>query len=281
MNEYTSPIPLDATPVRIPIDATTPRAIGIINIVLGLLMMLCGAYTVVNALMLPFMAKAMEGMQAQIEADMQRQMQQAAQPAEDAAAEGTKAPDGEPDSDEDAAEGQAGDGPAAGPTLQSPPPIPMMDMGKFFQIFEDPALMAFTLIDGISGALLNLLLLISGVGLLGIKEWGRKLSLWLAGLKMVRLVLLYGVAIFVIAPLMGQAMGDMVDDMFAKMPPGGGQQPPPGTFATVYTTMITVTYVGMIVVGFVYPIITLLLLRRPRVLAAFQRQSASSSAAST
>src|SRR5262249_47445633 len=53
-----------------------------------------------------------------------------------------------------------------------------------------PWLARYLWADVVTGPVLNLLLLVSGVGLILLKGWGRTLALWTAGLKILRLLLL-------------------------------------------------------------------------------------------
>ena len=78
------------------------------------------------------------------------------------------------------------------------PAAGMMDwkrMGVF-----DPKLIAWTWTEILTGLAVNLMLLASGIGLVQYKSWGRKLGVWTAAAKIVRLVLVYGYCTMVIVP---------------------------------------------------------------------------------
>jgi hypothetical protein len=113
----------------------------------------------------------------------------------------------------------------------------------------------------------NVLMLISGVGLIRLREWGRKLAVWVAALKIVRLIVLYGIFIMVMVPIFVKLILDMFEEMAQSLPPGAGR-PPIAGMTTMFGTMFSVSAVAVMILGSIYPGIVLWLLTRPGVKAA-------------
>jgi len=128
----------------------------------------------------------------------------------------------------------------------------------------------------ISGPILNFLMLISGIGLLRLKRWGRVLGVWVSLLKVIRLVgLAVFLTVYVIPPVMGSIGDFMKTDAgkatLSKFKRVQGNQPAP---ASPEEIMDAINVVGPIAVitftclGVIYPLITLIVLtRRPAKLA--------------
>jgi hypothetical protein len=242
---------------------TARKLIGTLNVLFASVMMLCGACSGVGLLMQVAMAPLSEGVQQQMQEAMaaqskveQQKIIDDLQSQEDAAT-----------SDEEkaalAARRQA---------LEQQPPaeLPMADM---MGAYRDPAFLGYLITDFATGLLLNVLLFASGIGLLAAKAWGRKLGVWVAALKIVRLVAVYGFAVTFVVPVFSQKMGDMMDKMMAQAQqrqqqkqPGAPPMPPMGkTVGTFYGIALTSGAVLMILFGAIYPIIMLWVLTRPKV----------------
>ncbi|CAN5892966.1 hypothetical protein BH23PLA1_BH23PLA1_07750 [soil metagenome] len=146
----------------------------------------------------------------------------------------------------------------AGP--QTPAGFAMLSMG-----FQLPALTYWSWADSTTSILFNSLMIVAGVGLLRLRSWGRSLGLWVAGLKIVRLVVIWGLWILVVTPEMAEQLGNTVDEMMAQQ---GGPGPPPGMFKMMYAVMYSAMGVAMILLGSIYPAIVIWLLRKPGVKAA-------------
>lgn len=113
---------------------------------------------------------------------------------------------------------------------------------------------------------LNLLMIASGVGLLQRVEWGRKLGLWAAGAKLARLVIVYGFFMVLVVPPLSRELGEAVGGQLAAQ--GGGMPAGMPNMTQVYAVMYTAIGVSSIVLGAIYPIITLVMLAKPGVRAA-------------
>lgn len=113
---------------------------------------------------------------------------------------------------------------------------------------------------------LNLLMLAAGVGLVMRAEWGRKLGIWDAWLKIVRLVLVYGYMAVAIIPEFSSAMARFAIESIARQQQAMGKPMPAGltfeTLAFIYSVAMTVAIVGTILFGSIYPAVSLWLLSR-------------------
>jgi len=232
------------------------KTIGTLNIIFGagllLLGLCCGLQLFAQMTLAPmFTAQSQQQMQAALIAERQQQVQRLRD--QEKAAK----------SDEEKAELQT-----QIKNLEAMPPPKMPDFTKVYGT-DDPRVVGYWITDFVSGMILNLLLLISGIGLLTVKEWGRKLGVWVAGLKIVRLLALYGFAIIVIVPLTTERIIQMMKEMQENFPPGPQKAAPSlEEMATVMGTMMTVSFVATIVLGAIYPVVALIVLTRPSVKAA-------------
>jgi hypothetical protein len=237
----------------------TPKVIGILNIVFGSLLMLCGICfglsLAMQFTMAPMFAMQQQEFQQLQQADRAQKLkdlenrEQAAQDEKEKAAI--------------QAQQQA---------LKAQPLLKLPDMAKFT---EAAGLQTYTIVDVVTGLILNILMVVSGIGLVSYKAWGRRLGLWVAACKIVRLVIVYGFFILVVVPNLSKALTEMFQEMFAQMaqaaPPGGPRIPGQAELAqmgTVFGTMYSGMAIGMIVLGVVYPVLVLIFLSRPHVKAA-------------
>jgi hypothetical protein len=233
-----------------------PKTIGILNIVFGSLLLLCVicsglSLAMQSAMMGPMFAAQQQQLQQIQEADRQQKLleldnlEQAAQ------------------NDNEKAAIQA-----RRQALKAQPVPKMPDMAKFMQ---NRSLQVYGIADFVTGLILNVLMVVSGIGLVCYKEWGRQLGLWVAALKIVRLVALQTTFILVVVPDMTKAFTDMFQEMFqevAKAGPPGQRVPGAAEIAQMGTAMgimYTAMAIGMVILGVIYPIIVLILLSRPRV----------------
>ncbi len=241
-----------------PPRTSIPKTIGILNIVFGALLMLCSVCVGLNLAVQSSMGPALAGQQQQfqqmMEAERQKQLQDLKNREQAAKDEKEKA-----------------DIQAQEKTLRAQPLPKMPDMSK---LAETEGLRTYGIADVVSGLILNVLMIVSGIGLVAYKEWGRKLGLWVALLKIVRLIAVYGFFLLVVVPGLTRAFSSMFQEMadqMAKAAPPGQPAPKAAELAQVGTT-VGIVYaafaVAMIVLGAIYPIIVLILLSRARVRAA-------------
>lgn len=131
--------------------------------------------------------------------------------------------------------------------------------------------------DLVTGPVLNLLMLASGMGLIQMKEWARKMALWIAGVKLARLVLLSGVLMAVVIPRTEAVMERVAatplgEVLVARLNSDNAELGTKNPAAVIYTTrnlpaeVTLIQYVlaiMVLIVGSIFPTLTLILLTRP------------------
>jgi hypothetical protein len=173
--------------------------------------------------------------------------------------------------------------------LESKPPrlAEQVDFGKVNA--DLPWLSRYLWADLLSGPVLNLLLLVSGIGLILTKSWGRALALGTAGLKIARLAVLNGFLAVMVVPHLSEAA-----DQFARSDFGatvvkhamdqqaarqkGASAPAPAAVQLSATDLVQVLracgygYAAMnLCLGAIYPAVVLIVLTRPGARAACAR----------
>jgi hypothetical protein len=149
---------------------------------------------------------------------------------------------------------------------------------------ELPWLSRYLWADALSGPVVNLLWLGSGVGLVLCRGWGRTLALWTAWIKVARLLLLNGLLALVVIPHLCRAA-----DQFARSEAGdavvsyamsqqglgrggaGAPTEPKLTPADVVQIMQRMGYgyaATFLCLGAIYPVVVLIVLSRPSARAA-------------
>jgi hypothetical protein len=229
----------------------TPRLLGIFSVVFASELLIAGICMGGYVSIMPMFSRMMDATTTQLEA--QGKTRKAAELA--ALAEKEKAAKTDEQKIEIAAERKA---------IEARPLSPMagaMDVNKV--TMGDPAFIGYSWADVVSGIVLNVLLLASGIGLLSWRPWARTLGVWTAFLKIVRLVVVYGYFVIVIVPPYCERLGKVVEEMMTSQgtpaPVGGG------FFVKMYTVMYTGMGLGMMLIGAIYPAILLWLLTRPAV----------------
>jgi hypothetical protein len=234
-------------------DPGTAKTIGVLNMVFGVCLILCvgcyGASVLMQSLMAPAMAAQQEQMQLAMKANREQQLVQIKQ--QESAAKG-----------EEKARLQA-----QRKALESQVEPKMPDFSHMYGL-DDPLVQGYYLTDVATGFALNVALLVSGIGLINLKEWGRRLALWVAGLKIARLVALYGFYLVVIVPIILQRMTTGFQELGRAAQQGAGGAGPPATFGATFGTVMAAAAAMMVVLGVIYPIIVLILLSRRGVKAA-------------
>jgi len=145
----------------------------------------------------------------------------------------------------------------------------MPDMSKVTDMMKAPGYQAYIWTDMISGLVLNLAMLISGISLLGLKEAGRRMALWTFGLKIVRLCTMALLMIIIIIPITSR----MSSEMMTEMTKGGAGMPPTAVFGDMGKLQAALGSVQAVlgaVFGSIWPIIGIVLLTRPGTRAACQ-----------
>ncbi len=232
-------------------DSYTAKTLGILNVVLrpgGL--MACGVCQNFYA-MLPSLAGFANDAVIQDQAKRGRGPARPEDPGVEGQGKGRRRESSERDeikADREALEAEAEVKPQR-PTMLSAPGL------------KDPRFLGHFLVDLISNLALNLLLLISGVGLIFLRSWGRMLAVVVAWVKIVRLFVLAVSVTLVVAPFAATVLSAMEKDMAAAAP----KAPPGPSIAAAVSMGLTAAAWGMFVVGTVYPAVLIWLLGRPSV----------------
>ena len=236
-----------------------PTVIGLLNIIFGSLLSLCiicsSFYMMIQvAIGAPMMAVQQQQLQVVIQAERQKKLQQL-QEQEKAAKD----------------EKERADLQARQKELEAQPIPKMPDFTRFIRNDE---FQIYVVVDYLTGFVLNIIMLISGIALMRLKEWGRITAIWVAIVKILRLIALNAVFALVVVPVMVKdftsMMREFIDEM-AKAAPPGQPMPAPGEMAQVGTILgivSTVTAIGMVIFGAIYPMIVVITLTQARVKAA-------------
>lgn len=233
-------------------QTSIPQTIGILNIIFGSLLLMCGLCSGVSQVASStFLGPVMQAQQQQLQAQLQAQRDRMIQQLKDQEA---AAPD-EATAQQIAQERQRLE---QQPLQQAPNFTAIMGIGQ--------SMAWYTWLSLGTGVPLNILLIVAGAGLLRRQEWGRKLGIWTAALKVVRLLIDQGLWIFVVVPDLAATIGEAMADML----PPGGQGPPPNAMVSMYLIIYSVQGVLTILFGSIYPLICAYLLTRPRVREACQ-----------
>lgn len=232
-------------------NTSLPKTTGVFNIVFGALLLLFVMFQIAATILSPMIVRFAQQTTgaAQARADAARQERIDILKKQLAAVEG--------DEEKDAIRGQID-------TLEAQaaraPKVP--DMQAMSEKLQTPAVKAVSWLDMSTSALLNTLMLISGLGLLRLKERARRLALWVAGLKLARTTVLTLIQAFVIMPITLKVQREMFDQLAAG---GGGAANAPimsmsmKAGAAAGTAMV---FIGALF-AMVWPIMMIVMLTRP------------------
>src|SRR5262249_37679167 len=133
---------------------------------------------------------------------------------------------------------------------------------------SDPKVRTYYWLELTSGLLLNLAMIVAGIGLVRRKRWGITLGIATALAKIVRLLAVYGYfAVAVSGPVAKASAGPVGRWVAQQQVVLGAAEPPPvdtAPLVEVYTRMYGVVPATMIVLGAIYPAIALAILIRAR-----------------
>jgi hypothetical protein len=133
---------------------------------------------------------------------------------------------------------------------------------------DDPKIKTYYWFELASGLLLNLAMIVAGIGLVRRKRWGIALGTATAAAKLIRLVALYSYFGLALAGPVAKASAAAVGRMVAQQQVMLGAAEPPPVDSTplvgVYMRMYAVVPALMIALGSVYPAIALWILVRAR-----------------
>lgn len=234
-----------------------PRTFGMMNIVFGVLLLLMGVGYIALWTIMPYYTKQImaEAVKEQEARKAERETKIAELKRKEAAAK--TAEEKEPiQSERELLE-----------KTVEPDLAAFTDMSQW-DIFSDTRLAIYYCTELGAGILLNLLMVISGVGLLGLAEWARRLAVGVAWGKIVRWVAMAILTMVLVLPV---TMGKM-QKAFDKMNlPRGGQGAGAGpmlNLSQIGAISGAVTAIFEALIFSIYPGLTIWFLTRPRARAA-------------
>jgi hypothetical protein len=235
-----------------------PRTFGILNIIFGILLLLFGAYTIVMLFIGPKLQYTMVvQMKEQAAA---KKAQREAKLAELKKKEDSAKTKEEKDSIADERE-----------TLEKSVDIDVSGvMDEAMSTATDTRIRAYSWVESTTGILLNIALIISGVGLLRLAEWSRRLAVGVAWLKILRWVTIMLFTLIVIVPITTEKTQKMFQEIEKQTSAkSGGAAPFPMASMAQFTAIATaVTSVASALLASIYPALSLWFLSRPATRAA-------------
>ena len=129
---------------------------------------------------------------------------------------------------------------------------------------DDPRYLWFAVTDGVTGLIANGFTFASGLALINLRMWGARVWEWLAPVKIVRVVILWGGFIVLVVPTLAGAAGAAVVKMMQSSMAGsaGRKFPTAAEMTLIYSWMFLAMGIGMIVLGSIYPAFTWWAVRR-------------------
>jgi hypothetical protein len=237
-----------------------------LNIIFGILLILLTLANGAALAILPLIGTMTERIEAAQEAQRKAQQEayEKAVAEAEAAAQAEAAAEGTVPGDEAALDEGEPVMPAP-PRPQISPFGPMMpQLEGLIAAFTNPWVVGHAIVDVITGVAINVAMIAAGVGLRRLRRWGRTLALWVAGLKIVRLLALQIFTLLVTGPIMAGAWGP------AEVPVGTEAEATMKAMQTLNEFAMAGQVVLTIIVGSIYPIVCLWLLRREAVKMACQ-----------
>lgn len=236
-----------------------PKILGILNIVFAAILLMGGLCQLGSSAAMPMWGKIMKDVDAQQKAQAEARTKETIKQLEEQEKEAK--------SEEDKAEIRAAKKTAA--AAPGAVQIPMIDVMK---LMGNRQINAWLFAELFTGIAVNIAMLTAGIGLVRFRAWGRTLGLWTAAVKIFRLVAVYTYAALVVVPPFARLLGEEVGKMMIQQQQAMGRPAPAGftvdTFVKIYTVTYTIMCVMMIVLGAIYPLISLWLLSRPSAKAA-------------
>jgi hypothetical protein len=243
-----------------------PKVIGILNIVFAAILLLYGLCQTVSILAMPMFANMMRVQQKKLEASQ--------------IAQGKAGIDAQiAELEEQAKKAQTEDEKKIYEVrieeLKARPIRPFVpNTTAGFDVAENMGV--FTWADNITGILVNIPMLIAGIGLVRLKEWARTLSLATFAVKIVLLVVFCIWAVVAIVPEMTRVVNKQFDQAGAQLQAQSSGNPRAAAqgqkmlkgIGMAMGVMYTAMYIGMYGGAMIYPVIGLVVLTRPRAKAA-------------
>jgi hypothetical protein len=156
------------------------------------------------------------------------------------------------------------------------PDLSSMEELTEFNVFSDIRVAIYSISELTAGMILNVLMIISGVGLMAMAEWARRLAITVAWLKILRWVAILVVTMFLILPInlekSNKAFGKMEDQMGARSGARGLAVPMTALafWGAIAGAVITVFSA---VLASIYPALAIWFLTRPPARAACYKEA--------
>jgi hypothetical protein len=228
-----------------------PKTLGILNVIFGVLLVLGGVCTLGALAIAPMFLNFAEKQATEIQVKAQEQQKANLKTYDDRIAAAK--------TEEEKKELEQQKANAATNQITINP----VDMSAATDALNDPTIKAVNIGSTVSGLLLHILLLISGIGLIRLTPWGRSLGLWWAGLILVQIIAVLVATIVWVVPVNAAN----TEKQLAKLEEQAKQKGPQGQMAQsmipmtkLGAQMVIPSAVGQSVAGIIYPIVLLILL---------------------
>jgi len=240
-----------------------PRSFGLMNIVFGALLILMAALSVFSYFVYPKifgrLQQDMLKQQAQRKAERDSRIAEL-KTKEDAAK--TKEEKAELQQERAAVEAQVE------PDLSA-----LTDINELTGL-SDTRVFVYYVAELAAAIILNIVMIVAGVGLMGLAEWGRRLAIVVAQLKILRWVLMTVVSMVLILPISLERTQKMMTKLNVQMKVQGGGRPAPIVFsdlARIGAIAGAITTIFSAIIASIYPALSIWFLTRPQARAACLR----------
>ena len=241
-----------------------PKTLGILNVIFSVLLILAGLCTIGSLAAAPALMQFAEKTvkDAQAKAETREKADQKAFDDREAAAK--------TDEEKQAVQKERADAKATQPRINP------MDMSAATDVLKNPTIMAYTYGGLVSGLILHIALLVSGIGLIRLTSWGRSLAVWWAGLQIVQIAILLVVNIALVLPINKATTDKQIEKLeaAAKAQGAGPAEANALQLAKTMTSLATPMAVGSSLFFMIYPVIVLILLNTAGARAACQPRKA-------
>jgi hypothetical protein len=237
-------------------DPRGPRRIGIFAIVIALVLMAtCNQWSIFYAALLPAFSRMGQAMERSatkaIQEERRHDLEEARAKVEAAKTEAERS------------EAQAGL-----QALEASPMPPTPPISWFYDSLNDRRVRPYIWLDAMTGLMLNVAMFVGAIGLVQLREWGRKTTFWVAAAKVLRIALATVLGVGVVMPALGRVAADGLGKFLSQMPRGPGGGPSPAQLRSVMTIVCTASLVVFELLALIWPLIVLWVLSRPKAQAA-------------
>jgi hypothetical protein len=232
-------------------DATLAKILGGVNIAFALLVGCCGLYTAASYVVMPMFGEMMQGFADQARHEQEAQRTQRREELETQLDEAATADEREQLQ-------------AEIDVLDQLPQIPEINLGNMMGM-GNRTVATVAIVDSLVGFALAVLWGVSGVGLLRLKEWARRLSWWTALGKLLQIAVGQSIWILICIPLMLADMQAFFETIDKLEQAEGGPGNPMGPMFEMQAIGARAGAIFGAVLAIIYPIVSLILLPMKRV----------------